>query len=460
MKEKITLPVLINLLTEASGQTKKQCEDFLRELFALIAESVSNNESVKIKGLGTFKVTAVEARKSVNVNTGEEMEIPSHRKLTFAPARELAEIVNAPFEIFEQSYPVTDNIPLTDAIDEQIDSDEDSFDIEVMPANITNSEIEQERASQAEPELDPIIEHKLNEGSDIINETETGAYIIEEEIQKEEAVVANEIAPKPEEEEYFEPTEDDEPEFEPEPKVEVEVKTDVTPDVETETESDVNTETESNEDTETESNDDTESELESATEQELEYEYNYEQEYEPKRSYKFLWGFLSGIGLAALLAVIGYILVAQGYININLSSKSTNNSVAVTAPVQQATDTIPETQPKTDSIKSKAEATKQLTSEKNQTENQDVNTKPSDVIYDTISTTRYLTTMAKAHYGNYNLWPYIYEENNANLGHPDRIKPGTKVVIPKLSKYGVDPKNPEHVRKAKQMGIEIYARYK
>ena len=45
------------------------------------------------------------------------------------------------------------------------------------------------------------------------------------------------------------------------------------------------------------------------------------------------------------------------------------------------------------------------------------------------------------------------------LGHPDRITPGTKVVVPPLSKYGVDPSNPEHIKKAKQLGIEIYKKY-
>ena len=93
-------------------------------------------------------------------------------------------------------------------------------------------------------------------------------------------------------------------------------------------------------------------------------------------------------------------------------------------------------------------------------QNEEVPTAPSDpVVYDTISTTRYLTTMAKSHYGNYNLWPYIYEENKAFLGHPDRIRPGTPVVIPKLTKYGVDPTNKDDIEKAKQLGVDIYARY-
>ena len=95
------------------------------------------------------------------------------------------------------------------------------------------------------------------------------------------------------------------------------------------------------------------------------------------------------------------------------------------------------------------------------TGNEEVPTRPSDEpVYDTISTTRFLTTMAKEHYGNFNLWPIIYEENKDILGHPDRIKPGTKVVVPSLEKYGVDPHKAADIARIKQKGVEIYARYK
>ncbi len=88
-------------------------------------------------------------------------------------------------------------------------------------------------------------------------------------------------------------------------------------------------------------------------------------------------------------------------------------------------------------------------------------TAPSDTpVYDVVTTTRYLTTIASEHYGNFNLWPYIYEENKAILGHPDRIKPGTRIVVPPLSKYGVNPKNKSDIDKAKKMGKEIYSRYR
>ena len=83
---------------------------------------------------------------------------------------------------------------------------------------------------------------------------------------------------------------------------------------------------------------------------------------------------------------------------------------------------------------------------------------PQEVI-DTVTTTRYLTTIARDHYGNFNFWPYIYIENESKLGHPDRITPGTPVVVPPLSKYNIDPTSKIDEKEAKKKGYEIYARF-
>ena len=101
MNEKITLPVLTTLLSRATGDSKKQSEDFLREFFSLISATLQNGESVKIKNIGVFKLIEVEARKSVNVTNGAANEIPAHRKVVFIPSKELAADVNEPFEMFE-----------------------------------------------------------------------------------------------------------------------------------------------------------------------------------------------------------------------------------------------------------------------------------------------------------------------------------------------------------------------
>lgn len=79
--------------------------------------------------------------------------------------------------------------------------------------------------------------------------------------------------------------------------------------------------------------------------------------------------------------------------------------------------------------------------------------------FDKVTPTRYLIMMAREYYGDGNFWVYIYQENKDKLGHPDHITPGTAVLVPSLAKYGVDPKNPADIEKAKKMGKEIYSRY-
>lgn len=58
-----------------------------------------------------------------------------------------------------------------------------------------------------------------------------------------------------------------------------------------------------------------------------------------------------------------------------------------------------------------------------------------------------ITNMAKKHFGNKCFWVYIYEENSAKLGNPNKVNSGTVVVIPDASKYGIDANNPESVKK-------------
>lgn len=67
--------------------------------------------------------------------------------------------------------------------------------------------------------------------------------------------------------------------------------------------------------------------------------------------------------------------------------------------------------------------------------------------------------MAREYYGNYHLWPFIYDYNKG-LGHPDRIRPGTRIMVPTPKTLGIDPTDPAIIKKAKNRGIEIYNRYR
>ena len=101
MNKKLTFPELAELLSVATNTSKRMSELALREMFAVISGKLLEGESVKIDGLGVFKVTEVNSRRSVNVNTGEAIEIPCHSKITFVADKRLAEAVNAPFASFE-----------------------------------------------------------------------------------------------------------------------------------------------------------------------------------------------------------------------------------------------------------------------------------------------------------------------------------------------------------------------
>lgn len=101
MNEKVNIQNLIELLVEKHRITPKEAEEFVKTFFAVIEEGLEQDKYVKIKGLGTFKLIGVESRGSIDVNTGERIEIQGHRKVSFTPDSALKELINRPFGHFE-----------------------------------------------------------------------------------------------------------------------------------------------------------------------------------------------------------------------------------------------------------------------------------------------------------------------------------------------------------------------
>lgn len=101
MDAKLNHSDLSALLAKTAKMSMAKSEHFTKMFFDLIIEGLEKDGIVKINGLGTFKVSEVASRGSVNVNTGEKFEIKGHKKLTFTPADVLKENVNQPFAMFE-----------------------------------------------------------------------------------------------------------------------------------------------------------------------------------------------------------------------------------------------------------------------------------------------------------------------------------------------------------------------
>lgn len=81
-------------------------------------------------------------------------------------------------------------------------------------------------------------------------------------------------------------------------------------------------------------------------------------------------------------------------------------------------------------------------------------------VYETVSPTNYLSSMARRHYGAQIYWVYIYEANTDILGHPDRIAPGTRVVIPPKSSFPQASSEAEARRIAERKAAEINRRFR
>jgi len=89
------------IVAERNGMGQRAAEKFVNNFFQLIRDGLKAEKTVKIKGLGTFKIIDVEERESVNVTTGRRFTISGHSKLTFTPEQSLKELVNKPFSQFE-----------------------------------------------------------------------------------------------------------------------------------------------------------------------------------------------------------------------------------------------------------------------------------------------------------------------------------------------------------------------
>lgn len=99
--EKQSIQNIAQALANKHELTPKQSEQFLREFFDVVKNGLTKDGIVKIKGLGTFKLVDVDARESINVNTGERVVIEGHNKVTFTPEAVLRDIINKPFSEFQ-----------------------------------------------------------------------------------------------------------------------------------------------------------------------------------------------------------------------------------------------------------------------------------------------------------------------------------------------------------------------
>lgn len=194
---KLTIQDIAKVLVEKSGLTQKEANKFATEMFSIIQQRLEEDELVKIKGFGTFKIINVEARESVSVRTGERVMIDSHAKVTFTPDTVMKELVNKPFSQFE-TVVLNDGVEFDDVAE---DNEEDVAPVEDVISPV--EELPVVEMAQVEEEPQVVETPQIEEEPQVEEEPQ-----IEEEPQVEETPMVTLAEDEPVEED---PVADEEP---------------------------------------------------------------------------------------------------------------------------------------------------------------------------------------------------------------------------------------------------------
>lgn len=167
---KNSLTVLAQKLAEKTGISQQDAELFIRKMFDVVNEGLQADKQVKMKWLGTFKVTSVKDRESVDVNTGERIVIEGRDKISFTPDTILKEIINKPFAQFE-TVVVNDGVEF-DEIDRKFEAEEDLLaeNQQMDEAEETSEPSDVSEASEDTSDTNDISESsETSENSDVID---------------------------------------------------------------------------------------------------------------------------------------------------------------------------------------------------------------------------------------------------------------------------------------------------
>lgn len=406
MNKKLTFPELAELLSVATNTSKRMSELALREMFAVISGKLLDGESVKIDGLGVFKVTEVNSRRSVNVNTGEAIEIPGHSKITFVADKRLAEAVNAPFASFESVV-----------LDDDVTADMLTAIDNAEPAEPAAESSEFSEFSEfSEPAAEPAEPSEPSEPSELSEPSESSELSEPSEPATEPAAEPSELS------EFSEPSELSEPAAEEpaEPAAEP---------VEEE---------------------DAQGGAIHVSQSDDDYYYDDDDDESWWQRHRTLKGFLMGVVAGAALYAAADFAIKYYEDNRKVVSAETIEATdgEVVAADTLPSDTLSDKASPKDSLKPTASTP--LESAKSTAVKQ---------VTDTVTGSYFLTRMARRHYGNGHFWVYIYEENKGKISNPNNVRPGTVVVIPDAKKYGIDKDNPQSVEAAKRKEGEIQRKF-
>ena len=410
-EEKITIVDLRKAIAKQTQTEEAQVGAFLNQLIATIKEGLQKDKTVRISGLGTFKLQWVEPRKSVNISTGEPSVIEGYQKLSFTPEQNVKERINEPYADLEpvilddNGNVIEGQMPKSDPMQK---FDEQALEIKDLLADL-GADLTNEEPAGTETKVDePIVES--NEES-AIEESDAES--------KEEPIV--EVSDAESKEEPI--AEVSAAESKEEPKVEK-----IETPVESPKVSEVNGETKDKE----------------------------EKKEKPFRGW--LVACITVLSLIILLFICGLFLqnkieewadMLNGQMNAEqamVDNEATSQDEALSATANadvfadESSDSVANTADEAvgnGDSSALAETPKALP----QTDFYKERIYTEFIGFETVREGSRLTWIAKKFYDNKELWVFIYEANKDKIKNPSTVTVGTQLKIPALPDELFDPNN-------------------
>ena len=422
-KEKISSQEIIDLVASKASVSKRAAEEFLKIMIVSVEEGLLAGEVVKIKNFGTFKLQWNEPRKSVNVQTGDEILITGYYKVVFVPDAVLKEQVNEPFahlepveldiqtkknELIIEEEAVSDPLRL---FNEQASEIKNLIsEIQALSSKSTNADPEKKIDKEIIAEKEQTIVTDVTDQE--IEETST-----DDELQ---VIIDHEVELNEENQDYPPVTIDNE-------KDNYQVQLEIP-------EEDLN------------------SDLPTTP-----YLDNIKSSNKRK---VWVWSLL----ILLLLSISGTGAYLYYSSQSDFSDKNSATKISEKISITEILNTIsgwftpaakPVTKSKTIVIPKDTTAFDSISQIQPVDSIQILFDNPR-VYTDFIASERIkegsrLTIMSKRYYGNKDFWVYIYEANKDKIMNPDNIAIGTLIRIPKLDPRLIDVSNPRCIEKAKEL---------
>ncbi|MEI8272617.1 MAG: HU family DNA-binding protein [Paludibacter sp.] len=420
-KEKISSQEIVDLVAAKALVSKRAADEFLKVMILTIEEALLAGDVVKIKNFGTFKLHWNEPRKSVNVQTGEDIILSGYYKVSFTPDAQLRDLVNEPFAHLEavqlDGESVEHSIPAEAVIDPLRTFNEQASEIKNILEEIKGlsskpvvSELQDVEKAEIETEYEKFEDELPTQTHEILS-------VVVETEQKEEHV-------------------------------------DVVQPVQ---QADTNIVEESNS---------TDREyIQSTTETipEIESEAISPLEISEKKKHKvWLWILIisvllggSGLGLCCFYPPLKDSVYKMTQ-NVSLADMLNTFSGWFTPKPKKVDMTETVVIPKdTTAMETISENIVAVDSLQVLFDNPRVFTEYLGT--ERIQDGSRLTKMSKRYYGSKDFWVYIYEANRDNISDPDHISVGTIIKIPKLDARLIDVSNERCLQKAKELH-DIYVK--